>query len=77
MKNLNPVQRLLVKIIGHLIFWAVLPFFTVYTLFDIARNTLRCRWHRLLVGFGLREPTVLIDTGEGLNIKPLEQRKNI
>ena len=77
MKNLKPVQRLLVKIIGHLIFWTILPIFTVYTLLDIARNTLRCRWHRLLVDFGLREPTVLIDTREGLNIKPLEQRKNI
>ena len=77
MKNLNPIQRLLVKIIGHLIFLAVLPFFTVYTLLDITRNTLCCRWHRLLVDFGLREPTVLIDTREGLNIKPLEQRKNI
>lgn len=77
MKNLNPVQRLFVKILGHLIFWALLPFFTVYTLLDIARNTLRCRWHRLLIDFGLREPTVLINTREGFNIKPLEQRKNI
>ena len=69
MKNLNPVQRLLVKILGHLIFWTFLPFFTVYTLLGIARSSLRFRWHRLLVRLGLREERVLIVTFDGLYIE--------